>query len=517
MVKLDRINTSDGNDGVTEEVTDNIILHGSNKTDKLTVKNNSGTEIFKVDTVNNNITLTSIDANDIDISGNTYTGPLYANENTYDIGGGGNPYRHIIITGNVGASNANFSKDSDDDDSTTLTLSNYGTKGTHIKFYSNGGTYLGTLTFNENGKFTIDKDLCPNGSINLGESSNRWNIIYSDTLNTTNLTTSGAINCDSVTTTGAVNCGSVSATGAVGCGSVSATGAVGCGSVSATGGVNCASVTASGTVFGDNAEFSGTDNANPIPALVLGNLGTKGVDLNFSAANGNYKGIIGFSESDYFTIDKDLLPSGSINLGSSSSQWANINTKLITIDDTNDSVAVTGLTIKNSGTAGVNFHMISNNGTHSVVWNLSSNGTLSVSSTLVPNGTGLNLGSSGSLWNDVYATSGSVNTSDQNKKQNISNTPLGLDFIDALTPRKFQFIVNQSGRYHHGLISQEVKTVMDAQGISSTDFAGYIHDSDENFYGLRYSEFIAPMIKAIQELKAENEALKARVTALENI
>ena len=38
----------------------------------------------------------------------------------------------------------------------------------------------------------------------------------------------------------------------------------------------------------------------------------------------------------------------------------------------------------------------------------------------------------------------------------------------------------------------------------------------EHTYGLRYSEFISPMIKAIQELKADNDALRARIETLEN-
>ena len=34
--------------------------------------------------------------------------------------------------------------------------------------------------------------------------------------------------------------------------------------------------------------------------------------------------------------------------------------------------------------------------------------------------------------------------------------------------------------------------------------------------GLRYTEFISPLIKAVQELSAEVTSLKARVTELEN-
>ena len=68
-------------------------------------------------------------------------------------------------------------------------------------------------------------------------------------------------------------------------------------------------------------------------------------------------------------------------------------------------------------------------------------------------------------------------------------------------------------RFHHGLIAQEVKEVADAQGV---DFAGY-QDHKVNGGGdkltLGYGEFIAPLIKAVQELSAENEALKARLDA----
>jgi hypothetical protein len=63
-------------------------------------------------------------------------------------------------------------------------------------------------------------------------------------------------------------------------------------------------------------------------------------------------------------------------------------------------------------------------------------------------------------------------------------------------------------RYHHGLIAQEVKQTMDAMGV---DFGGY---QDHTIKGgdavlsLGYEELIAPLIKAIQELKAEFDEYK---------
>ena len=64
------------------------------------------------------------------------------------------------------------------------------------------------------------------------------------------------------------------------------------------------------------------------------------------------------------------------------------------------------------------------------------------------------------------------------------------------------------------------------------DFAGFCKDKNSRVetkddgtdivieeagetYSLRYEEFISPLIKAVQELSAKNDALEARVTTLE--
>jgi hypothetical protein len=64
-------------------------------------------------------------------------------------------------------------------------------------------------------------------------------------------------------------------------------------------------------------------------------------------------------------------------------------------------------------------------------------------------------------------------------------------------------------RTHYGLIAQEVKDALDALSVAS--FAGWgmaDPEDEESTQHLRYEEFIAPLIKAVQELAA-------RVTALE--
>ena len=145
------------------------------------------------------------------------------------------------------------------------------------------------------------------------------------------------------------------------------------------------------------------------------------------------------------------------------------------------------------------------------------------------NGTG-NLGASNYRWNTIFASNGTINTSDRNVKNTIQNSDLGLDFISKLTPVSYKMNAGTSGRTHYGLISQDVETVLTDIGKTGTDFAGFCKDRNYKLesdaegndvktelegynYSLRYEEFISPLIKAVQELSAENTALKARLDA----
>ncbi len=157
--------------------------------------------------------------------------------------------------------------------------------------------------------------------------------------------------------------------------------------------------------------------------------------------------------------------------------------------------------------------------------------------------TGANYGRIGDISVDVYAKSFN-NTSDARDKADIQDTNLGLNFVMQLQPRMYRWDFRESyrspkpsinatqeewnawreanklsnlthdgthkrSRFHQGLVAQEVKAVMDSMGV---DFGGF-RDSEINGgdaqMGLEYIQFIAPLIKAIQELKAELDAYKA--------
>jgi len=118
------------------------------------------------------------------------------------------------------------------------------------------------------------------------------------------------------------------------------------------------------------------------------------------------------------------------------------------------------------------------------------------------------LGTNTYKWDDVYATNGTIQTSDEREKRDVADSALGLDFVAAL--RAVQFRWARGKRPHQGLLAQQVKAVMDAQGIE--DFAGYIHDAESDTYGIRYAEFIPPLIRAVQELTARVAALEAALS-----
>ena len=145
------------------------------------------------------------------------------------------------------------------------------------------------------------------------------------------------------------------------------------------------------------------------------------------------------------------------------------------------------------------------------------------------------LGSVATDWRDVYGQNAYTTVSDEREKELIEASPLGLNFIDALQTKRWKWkdgvssvqvrdddgnlVFNDNGeivmeevaqshhRKHHGLIAQDIEQLLIDQGISTEDFGGFIKDEATGKYCLRYGEFMAPMIRAIQELNAKVDAL----------
>ena len=138
------------------------------------------------------------------------------------------------------------------------------------------------------------------------------------------------------------------------------------------------------------------------------------------------------------------------------------------------------------------------------------------------------LGGSTYRWKSLHAATGTIQTSDRNAKNNIENLSEDLisKFILSLKPVRFKFNDNESNRYHWGLISQDIEETMNALGMDSKDFAGFIKspktklndDGEEEIvkgeytYSLRYDEFIAPIIKFLQYQQNKINEFEKQIT-----
>ena len=160
----------------------------------------------------------------------------------------------------------------------------------------------------------------------------------------------------------------------------------------------------------------------------------------------------------------------------------------------------------------------------------------------------ISLGSPNKRWGQIYSTSSTIITSDQNEKNSIRSLDpcISEKIIRGIQPKSFKYDSGTSGRTHYGMISQDIELLLSELGIDSKEFAAfvkyrkyksiekereivskdgitstqkYIEEQaikDENGnpvygYGLRYEEFVAPMIQCIQQLYDRIEQLESKL------
>lgn len=121
------------------------------------------------------------------------------------------------------------------------------------------------------------------------------------------------------------------------------------------------------------------------------------------------------------------------------------------------------------------------------------------------------LGSATARWSAVWSSTGMIQTSDARHKCDIAPSDLGLDFIDALQPVRYRWRDSADPVEHYGLLAQQVRDALAQCG--KPGFAGHVlsdpHNPDSD-QALRYDQFIAPLIAAVQTLKTRIERLEAR-------
>ena len=155
----------------------------------------------------------------------------------------------------------------------------------------------------------------------------------------------------------------------------------------------------------------------------------------------------------------------------------------------------------------------------------------------------------------TYAYGAVQNRSDIRDKTDIRDTTLGLEFVNSLRPVDYKLDMREDyrskmppappedateeekaayktvkakwledvrlanithdgskkrNRFHHGLIAQEVKAVLDAKGIDFGGFQDHKIAGGDDVLSIGYAELIAPMLKAIQELSAKVTTLESK-------
>ena len=100
---------------------------------------------------------------------------------------------------------------------------------------------------------------------------------------------------------------------------------------------------------------------------------------------------------------------------------------------------------------------------------------------------------------------------------NENGEVIGTHSVPVMETREKEVVVQNQVKHirkHQGLLAQEVKQALDEMAIDTKDFAGYVDSNikdNKDRLSLRYSEFIAPVIKAIQELTIKMEQIERRI------
>jgi len=124
----------------------------------------------------------------------------------------------------------------------------------------------------------------------------------------------------------------------------------------------------------------------------------------------------------------------------------------------------------------------------------------------------IDLGTSSYRFDDIYATNGTIQTSDRNEKQDIAElsdaeTRVAVAAKGLLRKFRWQSAVEEKGdnaRTHFGIIAQDLQDAFTAEGLDAGDYAMFISSTwtdddgvEQTRLGVRYSELLAFIIAAI--------------------
>lgn len=482
----------------------------------------------------NNIYVDTVNANVINVNAINLTGSIVPTAtNTYDLGSSSNRWRTIYfydirMLGTIGSNFIpNGSRNLGD---TTSRWNNFYANNSDINTLTAGNSYLTNLFIGD----YVKSNLTPYGTFSLGTSGRKWENVYANNLYGS-WTPSGNL---IPSTNNAYDIGSSSyrwkglytkAISDNGSGALVIQNSLEV-SNSSTGNGNWGNITVKGNYTGDMPLISLYNQTS-----IISSIGYSNQDLCITSFNGNTK------------VKSHLNPysNNSHSLGTTSTKWASIySTALISYGVTTELLTVdrstyTGITgsldinVGTSGGASTSNHAkvnlaIKGGGGGNVYAGMdlgyydgalplvitSSGGDIVFKNTISPYTDNVySCGKNGKRWSYIWTGYGVLQTSDGNDKENIQECELGLDFINDLKPKKYNW-KGEKGN-HYGIVAQDLEETLNKHACC--DFKGLHKPEDEkDKYGINYSQFIPILIKSIQELSAEVNQLKEKIIELEN-
>ncbi|HRE77636.1 MAG TPA: tail fiber domain-containing protein [Flavobacterium sp.] len=129
----------------------------------------------------------------------------------------------------------------------------------------------------------------------------------------------------------------------------------------------------------------------------------------------------------------------------------------------------------------------------------------------------ISLGQTANRWNTLFASNGTINTSDEREKKNIQNLNYGLTTLMQLRPVSFEWKKDDGSGTKLGLIAQELQQVV-PEVVRDWDWE---EDEQGNrkkvaspILGVYYSDLIPVLIKATQEQQLVIEQQKEEINLL---
>lgn len=131
-------------------------------------------------------------------------------------------------------------------------------------------------------------------------------------------------------------------------------------------------------------------------------------------------------------------------------------------------------------------------------------------------------GNASKRWNTIFATNGTINTSDKREKTNIEVLSYGLEEVLAFRPVSFNWKEHPEQGGQVGLIAQEANKIIPEvvfdphEQMVKNDDGAWVNAvvTEDARFGINYALLTPVLIHAIQEQQSQIEELKKQVDAL---